>query len=637
VKKVNGFPSTGIYRVEIATAASNDSVAYATACRAVTYDIAGVFKTIDKGENWFLLPPPGGSDTMMAHFQAWYDLLLEVNPADENEVIGGGWHLWRSKDGGNNWTQLSHGDPFNQEYQYVHVDQHAVVFRNSDTVLFGNDGGVWKSGNFSDDFPALYERNNGYRVTQYYAGSVHPGAGNGTVVGGTQDNGSTLINQGGISPVLYLTGYDGGFCAINPQDPSLIYTTKNSNGVFRKSNFGYSIADTLTNPYINDNDVQFINPIALDATDPEILYMSSNQGLWRLSQASTASDSDWVQASKLQTAISVLAVSPAQPHTVFAGKNSSAKIYRLENADTSGITRAWINCDPANKLPNGSFGNPISCAGLYLNPTDANHLLSVYSNYGIKNVWESKNVLASSPAWTSHDGDLPNIPVFSVFVHPDQPTVCYIGTSLGVFFTSQLNGDNTHWELSNDGLANVRITQLIYKPTDQTLTAMTYGRGIFVGTVPAAGPDYSISWTERGPLDVGGRTRALMIDPNDPAGQTVWAGAVSGGLWKTTHIDALPFVGIQNEAAAEMAMNIFPNPAGEGTVTIELMVEKSSVVSVKMIDREGKPIADLCNQRHLSAGKHWLRWNTSSVPNGIYFAETIIDGKRLVKKVAVMK
>ncbi|MDQ1855688.1 T9SS type A sorting domain-containing protein [Chryseobacterium sp. WLY505] len=38
-------------------------------------------------------------------------------------------------------------------------------------------------------------------------------------------------------------------------------------------------------------------------------------------------------------------------------------------------------------------------------------------------------------------------------------------------------------------------------------------------------------WIERGPYDVGGRTRAIMYDPNDPTGKRVFAGGISGGLW----------------------------------------------------------------------------------------------------------
>jgi len=38
-------------------------------------------------------------------------------------------------------------------------------------------------------------------------------------------------------------------------------------------------------------------------------------------------------------------------------------------------------------------------------------------------------------------------------------------------------------------------------------------------------------WIERGPYSVGGRTRAIMYDPNDATGKRVFAGSVSGGLW----------------------------------------------------------------------------------------------------------
>ena len=40
-----------------------------------------------------------------------------------------------------------------------------------------------------------------------------------------------------------------------------------------------------------------------------------------------------------------------------------------------------------------------------------------------------------------------------------------------------------------------------------------------------------ISWVERGPDNIGGRTRTLMFDPNDPESKKVWAGAIGGGLW----------------------------------------------------------------------------------------------------------
>ncbi|MCI2229329.1 T9SS type A sorting domain-containing protein [Polaribacter sp. MSW13] len=44
------------------------------------------------------------------------------------------------------------------------------------------------------------------------------------------------------------------------------------------------------------------------------------------------------------------------------------------------------------------------------------------------------------------------------------------------------------------------------------------------------------AWEERGPNNVGGRTRAVIFDPNDATQETVYAGGVSGGLWKNTNI-----------------------------------------------------------------------------------------------------
>jgi len=44
-----------------------------------------------------------------------------------------------------------------------------------------------------------------------------------------------------------------------------------------------------------------------------------------------------------------------------------------------------------------------------------------------------------------------------------------------------------------------------------------------------------LEWSEA-PSDMGGRTRALALDPNDPDGKKAWAGGVTGGLWYTNDI-----------------------------------------------------------------------------------------------------
>ena len=43
------------------------------------------------------------------------------------------------------------------------------------------------------------------------------------------------------------------------------------------------------------------------------------------------------------------------------------------------------------------------------------------------------------------------------------------------------------------------------------------------------------AWEERGPSNVAGRILSLVLDPTDATGNTLWAGAAGGGLWKATN------------------------------------------------------------------------------------------------------
>ncbi|MEL6558713.1 MAG: LamG-like jellyroll fold domain-containing protein [Bacteroidota bacterium] len=81
--------------------------------------------------------------------------------------------------------------------------------------------------------------------------------------------------------------------------------------------------------------------------------------------------------------------------------------------------------------------------------------------------------------------------------------------------------------------------KLGYVPRNRLMSAYKYAekkRSIGSSKNLAEKAITGVSWTERGPSNVGGRTRAIMIDPNDGTNKTVWAAGVSGGLWKTADI-----------------------------------------------------------------------------------------------------
>ena len=85
--------------------------------------------------------------------------------------------------------------------------------------------------------------------------------------------------------------------------------------------------------------------------------------------------------------------------------------------------------------------------------------------------------------------------------------------------------------------------------------------------------------------DMGGRTRALMFDPNDPANSKVWAGSVTGGLWwsddpfhnaEWTPVDDFwPNLSISSLAYDPINTNIFYAGTGESQTALIIYRESS--------------------------------------------------------------
>jgi hypothetical protein len=81
-----------------------------------------------------------------------------------------------------------------------------------------------------------------------------------------------------------------------------------------------------------------------------------------------------------------------------------------------------------------------------------------------------------------------------------------------------------------------------------------------------------ISYTERGPGNVPGRTRGLIVDPDDATHNTWFAGSASGGIWKTTNggtswqwlTPSIPNLATTTLAMAESNHNTIYAGIGEG-------------------------------------------------------------------------
>ena len=325
--------------------------------------------------------------------------------------------------------------------------------------------------------------------------------------------------------------------------------------------------DTITNKNIDSDNLLFINPIEIDPVNPEYMYQASNVGLWRIDSASTTDSTGWEKACVLGGTISAIGVSTEPPGLVFIGRyTANTEIFLLADAANVDNTSTPFGLDPDNQIPDGGFGGSIYCSSISVDVNDANHLLVSYNNYGVISLWETKDALSGSPTWTAVEGDLPNIPVNWAALHPEQPQVAYIATELGVFYTDLLDGDNTEWKPCSN-FPVVRTDMIRIRPADGAIVAATHGRGMWEATLDASGSNNDITWYERGPTNVGGRTRAIMIDPNDPTGKTIWSGSVSGGLWKTTDIDGITQVAHQGAASG---VKLYPNPVNGSTFFADL-------------------------------------------------------------------
>lgn len=143
--------------------------------------------------------------------QGFWNLVIAVDPLDENRVWAGGTELFRSDDGGRNWGMASfviQGRGRNLKFGDIYADQHVIVFHPSyngatnQTMYVGNDGGVFRTDNAraavsggpqgACDAQASQVRwselYNGYVVTQFYHGLPYPDGKR--YLGGIQDRGS---------------------------------------------------------------------------------------------------------------------------------------------------------------------------------------------------------------------------------------------------------------------------------------------------------------------------------------------------------------------------------------------------------------------------------------------------------------
>ena len=446
-------PVGGTYRrIQMASCTKYPNVVYALyEGFGFQDDPVAFYKSSDGGKNWVKKTTP---IDIGPGYQA-YCVMLGVSPIDSNKVVAGGVSSCYSTNGGTTWKQLFGS----------HSDHHSfAAFRTkSNDFLLGTDGGIYKFSWGSANSTA--NLNNGYHVTQYYAGAF--GYNGFNSVAGAQDNGTHFSYAPMNNNKIF--GGDGAYCHVGMQDGSVAYVSYQNDGINRIDNFtmGTGNSTDISDSRFTSDGVAFINAYTMNLADQSMLFYRTNTGVYR----TTDYGNTWDKLNKSsRSGIKAMACSEdANPVFYFGG--SAAQLYKIENAG---------NAAPGSEI-NYNTTVPASVTSDFINSFTINPLnkYQLFASFTTVNnqgrVWKVSRLDSTKPIWENVSGNLPpSLPVNMVALDPQDPeNKIFAATDFGFYFT--IDGGKT-WQ-KDTRIPNVEIHEIKMRNSDRRLFLFTHGRG----------------------------------------------------------------------------------------------------------------------------------------------------------------
>lgn len=473
-------------RVELAVSSSDANKLYALV--EGTDGVPHIYQTTDAFSNTLELSKPNDADPGIsagdfARGQDFYNLLIEVDPTDDDLLYVGGIDLFRSSNAGNSWSQISKWNAgIIGNSSVVHPDQHAMTFRPGDEnqAVFGNDGGVYYASTLSGaaaSNTAISERNTNYNITQFYTGAIAPRTADEYFMGGTQDNGTPYFDNPNLNipdSSVDVSGGDGAACFVDQEGEDYYVVSYVYNAYYQLYDFTANAWRVIVDD-LDNTEGDFINQADLDS-NLDILYTNGSSGtnykLYRYSGLTaippfgTATQTVLTSPS-LDSSPTAIKVSPytTTSSTLLVG-TETGKLLKVTDADTTPI---WTEISSNNFL--GSISDIEFGA-------DENEILVTFHNYGVTSIWFSSD---GGATWVSKEGNFPDIPVKSILQNPLAQDEVLIGTELGVWGTSNWSDSSPNWSQATNGMSDVKVTDLQLREEDNTVLASTFGRGLFTG------------------------------------------------------------------------------------------------------------------------------------------------------------
>lgn len=262
-KLSKGLPTTtedGLGRIGFTIAPSNSKRMYATVDAEKN---GGLYRSDDAGESWYLLTGDGRLWGRGSDFAE-----VKVDPKNADIVYSANVVMWKSTDGGKNWTGIK-GAPGGDDYHRIWINP-----KNTNIIALGVDQGGTITVNGGETWSSWYNQ----PTAQFY----HVSTDNAfpyNVYGGQQESGSIGIasrsNDGAITfREMHPVGVEEyGYVAADPLDPNIIY-----GGKITKYDKRTGQVQNISPEPVRSGKVRFVRtaPVLFSPVDPKTLYFAGN-------------------------------------------------------------------------------------------------------------------------------------------------------------------------------------------------------------------------------------------------------------------------------------------------------------------------------------------------------------------------
>lgn len=455
-------------------------------------------RSLDGGITWST-PLPGS--TGFCGGQCFYDMAIVATP--DNQTI----HLGGAARGGSGSCLIdvmkrstNGGTSFVRNDATLHADEHALAIApsNPNVVYTGNDGGIWRSTDNGNTWVSL--NNADFSATQFQGVAVHP-FDRYFLMGGTQDNGTICLSAAGTWS--HCRDGDGGHAVIdnNALDTTnvLMYhtffnqtnsqigferaasTAANADGQLSGWTFRGCSGTTSNNGFRCADNVLFYAPMAQGPGNPNTLYFgtdrlyrSTNRGdtMTAVSQGPLVPSPNPTSTSGI--VVTAIGISPQDDNVRIVGLRTG-KVFATVNGSTTLTDVTGANF-PA---PNPADINRNSIGRAEIDPNNKFTAYVTFTSFSPpagQQIFKTTNLNDPTPTWVPASNGIPQVPVSSIAIDPQDSSSLYAGTDIGVYHSSD---GGANWAPYGTGLPRVAVFDVKISNVQRYLRIATHGRGIW--------------------------------------------------------------------------------------------------------------------------------------------------------------